>query len=124
MTAMAHAAKKCYSDVVALILAHGADPNLKDMENATSLIWASCRYKESVVRQLLAVDNIEVDIVDYENMTAFTWALERRYSVIAELLADRSNFTRPELIQGVLLWLRRRCIGTPYGSGEEDYGTL
>lgn len=124
MTAMAHGAKKGYSAVVALLLADGADPNLKDMENATPLIWASCRNKLSVVRQLLAVDNIEVDTIDYENMTAFTWALERRYSVIAELLADRLNYTRPELIQEVLLWLRRRRIWTPSGSGEEDYGTL
>lgn len=124
MTAMAHAAKKGFSAVVALLLANGADPNLKDMENATPLIWASCRNKESVVRQLLAVDNIEVDTVDYENMTAFTWALERRYSVIAELLADRLNYTRAELIQEVLLWLRRRRIGTPSGSGEEGYGSL
>lgn len=59
-----------------------------------------CRNKESVVGQLLAVDNIDVKTVNYENMTAFRWAFERRYSVIAELLTDKFNFTSHELTGG------------------------
>jgi ankyrin repeat protein len=122
MTAMAHAAKKGYSAVIDQLLVHGANPNLKDKENATPLLWASCRNKESVVRQLLARDDLEVDAVDYENMTAFMWAIERRYSTIAELLAERLDLSRTDMIQQVLLWLKRRRISTPSGTGEEDYG--
>jgi hypothetical protein len=75
-----------------------------------------------VVRQLLARDDLEVDAVDYENMTAFMWAIERRYSTIAELLAERLDLSRTDMIQQVLLWLKRRRISTPSGTGEEDYG--
>jgi ankyrin repeat protein len=92
MTVLAHAAKRGCSPEVDRLLANGAGQNLKDNENATRLLWASCRNKEPIVRQLLALDDLEMDSVDYENMTAFSWAIERRYAGIASCWLEDKTF--------------------------------
>lgn len=76
-----------------------------------------------MVRQLFACDDVGLDAVDYENMTAFMWAIERRHSTIAELLADSLDMSRADMIQQVFLWLNRRRIVTPSGTGKEDYAS-
>lgn len=84
---------------------------------------ATPRNKETVVRHLLACDDVELDAVDYENMTALMWAIERRQSTIAELLADRLDMSRADMIQQFFLWFNRRRILTPSGTGKEDYAS-
>lgn len=112
-TALSHAAQEGHCDVLELLLSHGADPNVIDDECSTALIWGACRGKEDIVRRLLAVEGIDKNPVDNEGMSPLTWAIERRYRKIAEMLADSLPFSKARLVEEVLRWrvLRVKTAG-------------
>jgi len=103
-TALSHAAREGHYDVVEHLLSYDADPNIIDDQGSTALLWAACRGKEAIVRRLIKVDGIDLNVVDEEDMTPLTWAIERRYRKIAEILAESLPFSNAKLVEEVLRW--------------------
>lgn len=112
-TALSYAAQEGHRDVLELLLSHGADPNIIDNDCSTTPTWGACRGKEAIVRHLLAVEGIDKNPVDNEGMSPLTWAIERRYGKIAEMLADNLPFSKARLVEEVLKWraLRVKIAG-------------
>ena len=103
-TALSYAAQEGHDEVVAHLLSYGADPNIRDKQKATALLWGACRGNENIVRRLIAIDGINLNPVDEEGMTALTWAIERRYGEIAEIIAEALPLSKSELVNEVLKW--------------------
>jgi len=89
------------------LLSHSANPNIIDDEGGTALLWGACRGKEAIIRRLIAVEGIDLNPVNHEGMSPLTWAIERRYGKIVEILADSLLFSKARLVEEAF---RRRVL--------------
>lgn len=96
-TALSYAAQEGHYVVLEHLLSHSADPNIIDDEGGTVLPWGARCGKEAIVRRLIAVEGIDLNPVDYEGMSPLTWAIERRYGKITEILAGSLPFSKVRL---------------------------
>jgi len=86
MTPLLLAARKGNSEIVRLLLAHGANVNAQDHYLAwTPLILASALGHKKVVKLLLEY-GADIDIKDQNGMTALKYAVKNGYKEIVELL--------------------------------------
>ena len=87
MTLLAHAAMVNRSNLVQILLDHGAKPDVQDEHSFTPLMWASVRgHNESVEALLKAGANVNLQGED--GLTALTEAIRDSRKKTIELLLD------------------------------------
>jgi ankyrin repeat protein len=124
-TALMRAAANGHREVLQLLLARGADPNVRhagigQLQGRTALLFATDSQKTDVAALLLD-SGADVNAKDALGETALTLALERACPELARVLVERgadvnakNRFGRPALLLGIEM-LR------PYsGSNESD----
>jgi uncharacterized protein len=111
-TALMRAAANGHSEVVQLLLARGADPNVRhtgigQLQGRTALLFAVDNQQAEVVALLLDA-GADVNVKDALGETALTLALERARLDVARLLVNRgadvnarNRFGRPVLILAI-----------------------
>ena len=78
-------ASKDYPNIVELLLANGADPNVPSNRGYTPLMRAAGNGSEQIVQLLLAA-GADKRLVDCDGKTAYRLAMERREHVCAQLV--------------------------------------
>lgn len=68
---MMTAAQKGHEEVVEKLLKARVDPNLRDIYKNTALHYACLSNTRKTVEYLLAVPNIDITILNFENKPAF-----------------------------------------------------
>jgi ankyrin repeat protein len=111
-TALMRAAANGHRDVVQLLLAHRADPNVRhtgvgQLQGRTALLFATDNQGAGVVTLLLDA-GADINVKDALGETALTLSLERGRPDLARLLVDRgadvnaqNRFRRPVLILAI-----------------------
>ncbi|XP_054443512.1 2-5A-dependent ribonuclease [Pteronotus mesoamericanus] len=92
-------------NVARILLAHGANVNVRGEKGKTPLILAVENDHLDVVEMLLEQEHIEINDTDTEGKTALLWAVEYKLTKIAKLLCNKGASTDC----GDLLKLARRC---------------
>jgi ankyrin repeat protein len=92
------AARGGHSSLIKLVVGHGVNPRLGDLEGETPLIWAAAAGHPDVVRILLTYYS-DVSEKRQQLEAALDWAADRSYNdVVVEILKDphsRYNHTAP-----------------------------
>lgn len=86
------ASYKGHSDLVQLLLDHGADPNTQGPHHMTSLMWAAGRGHTDIVKALLA-KGVKVNIGDKFGTTPLIWACRKGYLEICKALLEHGANT-------------------------------
>lgn len=81
-SALSIACSKGYGEVVSVLLEHDANVNLTDWYRNTPLFFACMSGHREIVNLLLATPDINVDVVNIYNRTAWDIAVHRRHSNI------------------------------------------
>ncbi|XP_037001545.2 2-5A-dependent ribonuclease [Artibeus jamaicensis] len=105
-------------NIAHLLLAHGANINVRGEKGKTPLILAVENDHLNVVKMLLEQEHIEIDDTDREGKTALLWAVELQRTEIAELLCSKGARTDC----GDLLRLARRCYDSALEKLLLDHG--
>jgi ankyrin repeat protein len=66
-------------------------PDLKDSHDRTPLSWAAGRGHETIIKLLLARDDVEADSKDKDDRTPLWWASVRGHETIVKLLLARDD---------------------------------
>ncbi|KAL5088552.1 hypothetical protein Trisim1_006509 [Trichoderma cf. simile WF8] len=88
VTALEAALNKGNKDVIQLLINRGAQVDARYEDGKTMLIRASAGGDTEIVRQLLAIDKINLDARDREGRTALQWATQNGHEAIVQLLRD------------------------------------
>jgi ankyrin repeat protein len=92
-TAMMLAAVKGQAAIVALFIEHAADVNARNHAQWTALMIASSRGSIDCVRLLVSVNNIEIDAIDNNGITAVVCAASMGRADIMSLLIEHTPDT-------------------------------
>ncbi|KAM5295485.1 2-5A-dependent ribonuclease isoform 2-T4 [Glossophaga mutica] len=92
-------------NVTRILLAHGADVNVRGEKGKTPLILAVENDHLNVVEMLLEQEHIDINDTDREGKTALLWAVELQQKEIAKLLCSKGARTDC----GDLIRLARLC---------------
>jgi cytohesin len=84
-TALHHAAEEGQTSVVRMLLAAGADVNVKSVDG-TPLMLAADRGHDAVVQLLLATNQVDINAMDEHGRTALAHAVEGGPKAVANLL--------------------------------------
>lgn len=98
ISALMIATCKGYSDIVKLLLLHGASVDFPDDTGATPLIEAASRGHYAIAKLLLNA-NAQIFAADSENNTALMKAAEHGNLAMVELLLDHIPFADREYIE-------------------------
>lgn len=99
------------SECIVTFLCEKYDPDLKDSYGQTPLSWVAQRGHESVVKLLLARDDVDADSKDQNGRTPLSWAAEGGHESIVKLFLARSDVeadSKDERGQTPLSWAARR----------------
>jgi ankyrin repeat protein len=89
-TPLAMAAQNGDENIVRLLIASKADPNIKDLKySMTPLSWAAAKGHHGIVKLLLAIDRIDPDPQNAVCRTPLSHAIEIGHLAIAKLLLER-----------------------------------
>uniref|UniRef100_A0A4X2MF72 KN motif and ankyrin repeat domains 3 n=1 Tax=Vombatus ursinus TaxID=29139 RepID=A0A4X2MF72_VOMUR len=94
-TALMLAVSHGRQDMVAALLACGADVNLQDEEGSTALMCASEHGRVEMVKLLLAQPTCDQDVLDNEGTSALAIALEAGQEEVAALLHAHLSSAKP-----------------------------
>ncbi|XP_074061126.1 KN motif and ankyrin repeat domain-containing protein 3 [Macrotis lagotis] len=94
-TALMLAVSHGRQDMVAALLACGADVNLQDEEGSTALMCASEHGRVEMVKLLLAQPTCDQAVLDYEGTSALAIALEAGQEEVAALLHAHLSSAKP-----------------------------
>ncbi|SPJ91047.1 uncharacterized protein FTOL_13449 [Fusarium torulosum] len=64
----------------------------RDNSGRSPLSWAAEGGRESIVKLLLALGNVEIDSRDYLGRTPLSWAITKRHEPIVKLLDDIASY--------------------------------
>jgi hypothetical protein len=92
-TALHHAASVAPSDVVRLLLARGADPNLGDKKRITPLMVAASEGRDEIVRCLLEC-GADATATDRRGFTALSWAKRAADSSVPDIRVGAERCVR------------------------------
>ena len=85
ITALMWAAGRGHTEIVAVVLKHGAEVNAQTPKGKTALMSAAYYGKEEPIKVLLGHGALP-GLKDGDGKTAYDWAVERKQAVIAEIL--------------------------------------
>jgi ankyrin repeat protein len=111
------AAKANHADVVRVLLAGGADPNLKDGHGQTALHRACEDSFEAVAADLIAHTKTDLDAADLMGRTPLHWACSRGpVRLVSQLLERGANLLKTKGGETAVHWATR--------SGNDDIVAL
>jgi len=90
-TSLHVAAQNNYKNIVELLLANGADVNVKTGKGVTALHFSAQAGYVNITQLLLATDNIDVDAKDNQGRTALHYSVRGRHEEITQLLLDADS---------------------------------
>ncbi len=99
------------SECIVTFLGEKYDPDLKDSYGQTPLSWVAQRGHETVVKLLMARDDVEADSKDRSGRTPLSWAAEGGHESIVKLLLAREDVeadSKDDRGQTPLSWAARR----------------
>jgi serine/threonine-protein phosphatase 6 regulatory ankyrin repeat subunit B len=85
ITPLMWASMKGYANIVQLLLANGANGNIKDDDEDTALILASENGKSEVVEMLLE-NSVDIDMQNNDGCTALIYACENMHIEVVDML--------------------------------------
>ena len=104
-TALMQAAVSGSDEVVKLLLAKGADPNVRDNMGVTALIYAAARPDESIVKLLLdGGADANINVMDSFGGTALTAAVRRHDAAIVKMLLAKGADVNARNQSGESAW--------------------
>lgn len=75
-------------EVMTALLTGGVDPDCKDDNNQTPLLWAAKNGHKAIVKLLLDTKKVGVDLKDSTSRTPLSWAAMNGHEAIVKLLLD------------------------------------
>ncbi|XP_019854452.1 PREDICTED: ankyrin repeat domain-containing protein 17-like isoform X2 [Amphimedon queenslandica] len=83
---------KGYTEIVELLLKHGADVNVTDKDDRTPLHIACMKQHKEIIKLLLKKEDVDLNVADKDNShTPLLFACKEGYTEIVELLLEHNG---------------------------------